>query len=235
VPRRWPAQAAGDEGARVAAAAARVAVAVSERDADLATGSTTAAEPLARLMLGCAARPEHSVLEWSMDYFLQVAGPLASGSFGRRAVPDFCCCLAACLGASPAARAHPALLVSCNICNRWRGLVWTRSRAAPPPSCRTRQRAAHREASRHAASQRPWHQQQHPCFAAHHPQVNTVPVEERHPFLRRDVYLELAPLLLAHAQYPPGFTAWEECIEQDEEAFYRWVAGPGAGPGGPAG
>lgn len=54
-------------------------------------------------------------------------------------------------------------------------------------------------------------------------QVNTMPLADRHPLLQRELYVLLGPCLLAHSQYPPDFTTWEEQFEVDEQAFYRWA------------
>ena len=38
-----------------------------------------------------------------------------------------------------------------------------------------------------------------------------------------EVYRQaLQRLVPAHAAYPPGFVSWEQCVEEDEEEFYRF-------------
>lgn len=61
-----------------------------------------------------------------------------------------------------------------------------------------------------------------------------MPLADRHPFLQREVYVLLAPCLLAHSQYPPDFTTWEEQYEVDQEAFARWGLGAQGGMSLPA-
>ncbi len=159
-------QAAGDDGAAVAAAVARVVAAMSERDVEWATAATPLAEALARLMLACAGRPEHLLAELATDYFLQVGTWQGPG-------PGWFCAPPASAPAAAWPCGQPALCVPHDM-------------------------------------------------PAHWLQVNTMPLADRHPFLQREVYVLLAPCLLAHSQYPPDFTTWEEQYEVDQEAFARW-------------
>ena len=50
----------------------------------------------------------------------------------------------------------------------------------------------------------------------------TVPVHQRAPELGPGLSRGLLPLMLRLAQFPEGFTSWAECVEDDEEAFYRF-------------
>ncbi|KAI8465208.1 MAG: armadillo-type protein [Monoraphidium minutum] len=52
--------------------------------------------------------------------------------------------------------------------------------------------------------------------------LNTVPVAQRHPQLAAPLFGALAQPLLARCCYPPGFEGWEECVDEDEEAFTRF-------------
>lgn len=87
-------QAAGEDGAAVAAAVARVVAAMSERDVEWATAATPLAEALARLMLACAGRPEHLLAELATDYFLQVGTRQGPGLELVLRHTCTCCCMA---------------------------------------------------------------------------------------------------------------------------------------------
>ena len=52
--------------------------------------------------------------------------------------------------------------------------------------------------------------------------LSTVPLAERQPQLQQPLYASLVQVLAPHMQYPQGFTAWEECVDDDEEAFNRF-------------
>ena len=55
--------------------------------------------------------------------------------------------------------------------------------------------------------------------------LNTVPVARRAPHLGPPLFQRLLPALLGRAQYPEGFTAWEESGEDDDDdadAFQRF-------------
>lgn len=54
--------------------------------------------------------------------------------------------------------------------------------------------------------------------------VNTLPTSQRHPQMVGPLYASLLhPLMKGHACYSPGFVSWNEEIDDDEEAFHRWV------------
>lgn len=56
--------------------------------------------------------------------------------------------------------------------------------------------------------------------------LDYVLMAERDPQLRAPLYAQLLLHLLRHAQYPAGFTSWEQHVEddRDEESFkrFRW-------------
>lgn len=55
--------------------------------------------------------------------------------------------------------------------------------------------------------------------------LSTVTLAERHPQLQQPLYSSLLQVLAPHIQYPPDFTDWDACVDDDEEAFtrFRWV------------
>ena len=54
--------------------------------------------------------------------------------------------------------------------------------------------------------------------------LDYVLMADRDPQLRAPLYAQLLPHLLRHAQYPEGFTSWEQHVEdaRDEESFKRF-------------
>ena len=52
--------------------------------------------------------------------------------------------------------------------------------------------------------------------------LSTVPLVERHPQLREPLYSSLLQVLLPHMQFSDKFTTWEECVDDDEDAFNRF-------------
>lgn len=52
--------------------------------------------------------------------------------------------------------------------------------------------------------------------------LSTVPLVERQPQLREPLYSSLLQVLLPHMQFPNGFNSWEECVDDDEDAFNRF-------------
>ena len=51
--------------------------------------------------------------------------------------------------------------------------------------------------------------------------VNTVPLAARHPQMGAPLFSALAAPLLAHCRLPEAFESWQDCVEEDEEAFAR--------------
>ena len=52
--------------------------------------------------------------------------------------------------------------------------------------------------------------------------LSTVPLAERQPQLQQPLYSSLLQVLAPHIQYPPDFTDWDGCVDDDEEAFTRF-------------
>ena len=52
--------------------------------------------------------------------------------------------------------------------------------------------------------------------------LSTVPLSERQPQLQQPLYSSLLQVLGPHLQYSQDFTSWEECVEDDDEAFNRF-------------
>ncbi len=52
--------------------------------------------------------------------------------------------------------------------------------------------------------------------------LSTVPLAERQPQLQQPLYSSLLQVLAPHIQYPHDLTDWDECVDDDEEAFTRF-------------
>jgi len=52
--------------------------------------------------------------------------------------------------------------------------------------------------------------------------LSTVPLAERQPQLQQPLYSSLLQVLAPHIKYPPDFTNWDGCVDDDEEAFTRF-------------
>jgi hypothetical protein len=182
----------GEAGGAAARAAAVVAGALAERDAELLGGASASALPLAQLMLRCVERPEREVRLCSGEACNARSGPgLRGASRASRLHRARRACIACAATASHVPRSH---------------LNAARSAAVPV---------------RHAAAPLPCSLQVCQAAVEYFLMVNTVPVSARHPQMGAPLYGALARPLLAHCCYPEGFEGWADCVEEDEEAFGR--------------
>ncbi|CAL8466105.1 g5641 [Coccomyxa elongata] len=52
--------------------------------------------------------------------------------------------------------------------------------------------------------------------------LSTVPVAQRSSAFRAPLFGRMLPQLLHHARYPPDFTSWEDCVDDDRDEFHRF-------------
>jgi hypothetical protein len=55
--------------------------------------------------------------------------------------------------------------------------------------------------------------------------VSFAAMDERWPELRAPLYVRMLGPLCRQSEYPPGFTSWRECVDDDEEAFTNFRCG----------